>query len=60
MKKSVCVIFGGRSPEHDISLKSAHSVIDNLDRERYDIHMLGITKQGEWYLYTGTTDGTRW
>lgn len=56
MKKSVCVIFGGRSPEHDISLKSAHSVIDNLDRERYDIHMLGITKQGEWYLYTGTTD----
>ena len=56
MKKSVCVIFGGRSPEHDISLKSAHSVIDNLDRERYEIHMLGITKLGEWYLYTGTTD----
>ena len=53
MKKSLCVVFGGRSPEHDISLKSVTSVIRNLDREKYDIHMLGITKEGKWLLYTG-------
>ena len=53
MKKSICVVFGGRSPEHDISLKSVTSVIRNLDKDKYDIHMLGITKEGKWYLYTG-------
>lgn len=53
MKKNVCVIFGGRSPEHDISLKSAHSVIDNLDSEKYNIYTVGITKDGQWYLYSG-------
>lgn len=53
MKKSLCVVFGGRSPEHDISLKSVTSVIRNLDGEKYDIHMLGITKDGKWLLYTG-------
>lgn len=53
LKKSLCVIFGGRSPEHDISCKSVTSILNNLDKEKYDIHTIGITKQGEWYLYTG-------
>ena len=35
-KKKVCVIFGGQSPEHDISLKSVTSVINNLDKQKYD------------------------
>ena len=52
----VCVIFGGRSPEHEISRKSVTSVINNLDKSRYEIIVLGITKQGKWYLYTGDTD----
>ncbi|MEE0945126.1 MAG: D-alanine--D-alanine ligase family protein [Clostridia bacterium] len=52
-KLKVCVIFGGKSPEHNISLKSATSVITNLDREKYDLYMVGITKEGEWYYYTG-------
>ena len=52
-KKKVCVIFGGKSPEHDISLKSATSVINNLDKEKYEIIMIGITADGKWYLYTG-------
>lgn len=52
-KLKVCVIFGGKSPEHNISLKSATSVITNLDKKKYDIYMLGITKEGEWYRYTG-------
>lgn len=52
-KLKVCVIFGGKSPEHNISLKSATSVISNLDKEKYDLYMVGITKEGEWYYYTG-------
>jgi len=53
MKKELCVIFGGKSPEHDISLKSATSIIRNLDKEKYNLHLLGITKDGRWLLYTG-------
>lgn len=56
MKIKVCVIFGGKSPEHDISLKSATSVIKNLNSEKYEITMLGITKAGEWFLYSGSAD----
>lgn len=53
-KLRVCVIFGGQSPEHEISRKSVTSVLNNLDRNKYDIDMLGITKEGKWYLYTGS------
>ncbi|MBS7298227.1 MAG: D-alanine--D-alanine ligase [Eubacteriales bacterium] len=62
-KLKVCVIFGGKSPEHDISLKSATSVISNLDKDKYDIYMVGITKNGEWYYYTGDVselEGDNW
>lgn len=55
-KTKVCVIFGGKSPEHDISCISATSVVENLDKDKYKIITLGITKKGEWYLYTGKTD----
>lgn len=51
--KKICVLFGGMSPEHDISQISATSVLNNLDKSKYDISVIGITKQGEWYLYTG-------
>lgn len=52
-KLNICVIFGGKSPEHEVSRRSAVSVISNLDKEKYDITTLGITKSGEWFLYTG-------
>ena len=55
MKKlSVCVLFGGMSPEHEVSLRSAESVLNNLDHEKYNIFPVGITKDGDWVLYTGT------
>ena len=55
MKKlSVCVLFGGMSPEHEVSLRSAESVLNNLDPEKYNIFPVGITKTGDWVLYTGT------
>lgn len=53
MKTNVCVIFGGEAPEHDISLKSAASVLNNLDKKKYNIYTVGITRDGRWLLYTG-------
>ena len=52
-KLSVCVLFGGISPEHEVSLRSAESVLNNLDKEKYNIFPVGITKKGEWILYGG-------
>ncbi len=55
MKKlSVCVLFGGMSPEHEVSLRSAEYVLSCLDPEKYNIFPVGITKEGDWILYTGT------
>ncbi len=50
-KLNVCVLFGGISPEHEVSLRSAESVLKNLDSEKYNILPVGITKEGEWLLY---------
>ena len=55
-KLKVCVIFGGQSPEHDISCISATSVLKNLDVDKYKISTIGITKKGEWFLYSGKYD----
>lgn len=54
MKKvNVCVLFGGISPEHTLSLRSAEAVLTNLDPEKYNIFPVGITKSGDWILYGG-------
>ena len=47
-KIRVGVIFGGRSGEHEVSLASARSVMDAIDRDKYDIVPIGITKEGRW------------
>ena len=54
-KLNVCVLFGGMSPEHDVSLRSAESVLNNMDTEKYNIFPVGIAKDGDWILY-GSTD----
>lgn len=62
-KKELCVIFGGKSPEHTISRKSVTSVLNNLNKDKYNISVIGITKLGEWYLYTGdyeNIEGGEW
>ena len=54
MKKlNVCVLFGGISPEHDVSLRSAESVLNNMDPDKYNIFPVGITKKGDWILFGG-------
>ena len=55
MKKlSVCILFGGISPEHEVSLRSAEAVLNNLDHEKYNIFPVGITKDGDWIIFGGT------
>ena len=51
VKLSVCVLFGGMSPEHAVSLRSAESVLNNMDHEKYNIFPVGITQDGDWILY---------
>ncbi|HEY5585951.1 MAG TPA: D-alanine--D-alanine ligase family protein [Ruminiclostridium sp.] len=55
-KKRVAVIFGGQSSEHEVSRVSAQSVIENIDKQKYDIVMIGITKDGQWLTYEGSTE----
>jgi D-alanine-D-alanine ligase len=47
-KLRVGVLFGGRSSEHEVSLVSAASVLKALDREKYEVVPIGITKEGGW------------
>lgn len=48
-KKIIGVIFGGPSGEHEISCKSASSIIKNLDKEKYEVFAIGISRNGQWY-----------
>ena len=65
-KKTVAVVFGGCSSEHEVSCVSATTVISNINTEEYDIIMIGITKEGRWLkvenikaIQSGTwTEGT--
>ena len=55
MKKlNVCILFGGISPEHAVSLRSAESVLNNIDSEKYNVFPVGITRDGQWILFRGT------
>src|SRR4051812_19254364 len=47
-KLRIGVIFGGRSGEHEVSLRSAHSVLEALDRTKYEVVPIAITKEGKW------------
>lgn len=52
-KIRVGVIFGGKSSEHEVSLSSAASIIASIDRDKYEIVPIGITKTGRWVLGEG-------
>ena len=54
-KLNICILFGGISPEHDVSLRSAEAVLNHLDAEKYNIYPVGITKEGNWLLF-GSND----
>lgn len=58
-KTRVAVVFGGRSSEHTISCVSAGSILANLDRNRFEIVPVGITREGGWVLGTDDPEALR-
>ena len=50
MALNICVLYGGRSGEHEVSLRSAASVVNHLDPSRFSIVLVGIDKGGRWHL----------
>lgn len=50
------VIFGGRSGEHEVSLMSAASVINAIDKNKFEVVKIGITREGRWLLYDGPAE----
>ena len=55
-KYKIAVIFGGCSPEYEVSLQSAYSVISHMDNSKYDPILLGITQSGEWFRFIGSPE----
>jgi D-alanine-D-alanine ligase len=51
-KLRVGILFGGRSGEHEVSLLSANSILKAIDRSKYEVVPIGITKQGQWLTST--------
>jgi D-alanine-D-alanine ligase len=51
----VAVVMGGRSSEHDISLASARSVLENLDPDRYEVETVAIDRKGGWAIGSGNS-----
>lgn len=62
-KQRVAVLFGGVSSEHEVSWKSAATILGGLDEEKYEIYPIGITRGGDWFYcplpYDQIADG-RW
>lgn len=56
MNTRVAILFGGKSTEHEVSRVSAASVLKNIDRDKFDVNVIGITKEGQWFKYTGDID----
>ena len=53
-KMCVALLFGGMSSEHEVSRVSVGNFVNNIDREKYEVLTVGITKEGRW-LYTEAT-----
>lgn len=59
MKKTVLVLFGGCSSEHEVSRLSAASLLGMIDRERFAVHTVGITKDGRWMMTNAPAEAIR-
>src|SRR5699024_6386277 len=47
-KTVIAILFGGCATEYEVSLQSAYSVITHLNQEKYEAHLIGITREGTW------------
>lgn len=56
-KKKIAILFGGCSSEYEVSLQSAYSVISHVDREKYEVYLIGLHRTtGQWFWYRGNPD----
>lgn len=55
-KKKIAVLFGGQSSEHEVSCRSVVTIINSINKEHYDIFILGITKDGQWLKIDSVDD----
>lgn len=53
-KIRVGILFGGRSAEHEVSLQSAKNIVDAIDKDKYEVVLIGIDKAGAWHLDEGS------
>ena len=58
-KKTVVVLFGGQSSEHEVSRVSASTIISNISQSKYYVIPVGITKEGKWMLYNGPVENIK-
>ncbi len=56
MRHTIAVLFGGCSSEYGVSLQSAYSVCKAISTEKYERVLVGITKEGDWYVYEGSLE----
>ena len=49
-KQHIAILFGGKSPEHEVSIISARNIFKAIDKEKFDVSLIGIASDGQWYL----------
>ena len=60
MKKiNVALIFGGKSGEHEVSLLSTASIYKHINKDKYNVFTIGITKDGRWMFYDGDAENIK-
>lgn len=52
-RKTIAILFGGKSTEYGVSLESSYAVLSHIDEEKFDVYMIGINQQGEWKHFEG-------
>jgi len=58
-KKTIVVLFGGQSSEHEVSRVSASTIISNISQSHYYVIPVGITKDGRWMIYNGPVENIK-
>lgn len=51
---NIAICYGGKSSEHEVSLRSASAVVRNIDTNKHNLLLIGISKQGKWFLQSAT------
>ncbi|MBQ3923863.1 MAG: hypothetical protein II707_11250, partial [Spirochaetales bacterium] len=56
MKKNIGILFGGISVEHEVSIITGLQIYENIDKEKYDVTIIYVDKEGRWYTGEGLKD----